>query len=223
MIVWLSKNPCQLVCLLLYVLISSLFSHFFFCKHSFFLASAHIAFQWNESAGISSRKIPKASFEGKCSLHIFIHVFIEILEMFRLHWAGDAFLMLATKSEVWSDPALSNGKHFVLSPLIWKIWIRGWGPCYCVSFLLWISWRIVQEIQQIRILIEKIMPLLLLSTSFVSINLCLSACLSACIPRLSLWSLTSVTFSSWFMRLNRGRKSRRKLRRTSNANKLFIR
>lgn len=205
-----------------YVLISSLFSHFFSCKHSFFLTSAPIAFQWNESAGISSRKIPKASFEGKCSLHIFIHVFIEILVTFRLHWAGDAFLMLTTKSLLWPSPFKWKALCSVTSHLE-DLNQRFRGPCYCVSFLLWIAWRIVREIQQIRILIEKIMSLLLLSTSFVFINLCLSGCLSACIPRLSLWSLTSVTFSSWFMRLNRGRKSRRKLRRTSNANKLFIR
>lgn len=63
--------------------------------------------------------------------------------------------MLTTKSEVWSDPALSNGKHFVLSPLIQQILEqpkqRLRGPRYVFSkiLLLWIAWRNVQTIQRL--------------------------------------------------------------------------
>lgn len=57
----------------------------------------------------------------------------------------------------------------------------------------------------------------------LSLSVIISVFLSVCIPRLNQWSSTSATFSSWFMRLSRGKRSRKRLRRTSSANKPFIR
>lgn len=153
---------------------------------------------------------------------------------FRLYWAGDAFLMLT-----WSFDA--NYKEWSLiwpSPFKWK------ELCSVTSHPADLRAAEAEVKRSSLCLFQDTFalnclkkcadntaalqngPLLRRSCHFflfLSINLCLSACVSACVPRLSLWSLTSVTFSSWFMRLSRGRKSRRKLRRTSSASKLFIR